>query len=325
MHTAKEGCGVNDHEPDLSVVIPCHNEGSHLDETLGTIRGVMDGLERPYELVIIDDGSTDETWRVLQQHAHDGLHALKLSRCFGKEVALCAGLERARGRAVIVMDGDLQHPPALIPDMVRAWSDEGYLVVEGVKADRSPDGTVVRVRAGAFHWMLRRLSGLDLRGASDFKLLDRRALNAWMEMRERNVFFRGMSAWIGFRRKELPFSVHERAGGRTAWTTRALFRLALTGITSFSSLPLQIITWMGACFFGFSILLGMYAVFRKLTGGAVTGFTTVIVLQLFIGSMVMIGLGILGIYISRIYDEVKGRPRYVIADELKSEEASPAD
>jgi polyisoprenyl-phosphate glycosyltransferase len=217
---------------------------------------------------------------------------------------------------VITMDGDLQHPPGLIPAMVRAWSEEGYLVVEGVKVERGREEPAARRSAGLFYWILERLSGFDLRGASDFKLLDRRALAAWMEMGERSVFFRGMSAWIGFRRKPIPFAVEPRAGGRSRWSTGSLLRLALNGLTAFSSLPLHVITWMGAGFLCFAVLLGAYAIVKWSLGGAVTGFTTVIVLQLFTGSMLMIGLGILGVYVSRIYDEVKGRPRYVVAEEL---------
>lgn len=300
--------------PELSVVVPCHDEGSHLSRSLGVIADALDGLGRSYELIVVDDGSADSTWQVLSESELAGLVALRLSRRFGKELALCAGLERARGRAVIVMDGDLQHPPHLIPEMVRAWSEEGYDVVEGVKTERGDGGAASR-RAGVFYWLLERLSGFDLSNASDFKLLDRRVLDAWMRMSERGVFFRGMSAWLGFRRKQLPFAVEPRAGGETAWSAAELLRLAATGVTAYSSVPLQLITWMGGAFLVFAVVLGGYALLRRLAGLAVDGFTTVIVLQLAIGSMLMIGLGILGTYVSRIYDEVKRRPRYVLAEE----------
>jgi glycosyltransferase involved in cell wall biosynthesis len=307
--------------PELSIVVPCHNESAHLAESLRVIGAVLAGLGRSFELIVVDDGSSDATWSILSESNAPGLVALRLSRRFGKELALCAGLERARGAAVIVMDGDLQHPPELIGDMVRAWAEEGYDVVEGVKSERGRDAAVSRGQAGLFYWVLTRLSGFDLAGASDFKLLDRRVLDAWMQMGERNVFFRGMSAWLGFRRKQLPFAVAPRAGGQTAWTPGGLLRLAVTGVTSYSSLPLHLITWMGGAFLVFAVLLGGYALVKKVTGGAVDGFTTVIVLQLAIGSMLMIGLGILGTYVSRVYDEVKRRPRYVVAEALGADRA----
>ena len=303
--------------PTLSVVIPCLNEGSHLASSLEKVAQILDGLGLSYELVVIDDGSSDDTWQVLREKARvrPDLRAFRLSRRFGKELALCAGLERARGAGILVMDADLQHPPTLIPEMVRAWREEGYDVVEAVKTDRGREPLLARLGAGAFHALFQRLSGFDLAGASDFKLLDRKVLLAWAEMSERNVFFRGMSAWLGFRRKTLPFAVEPRAGGRSGWSGLRLVRLALNGITAFSSLPIQVIPLMGLVFLVFAVLLAIQTLYNKIYGGAETGFTTVIVLVLMVGSMIMIGLGVIGLYVSRIYEEVKGRPRYVITEE----------
>jgi glycosyltransferase involved in cell wall biosynthesis len=300
----------------LSVVIPLLDEASHLAETLATIRDALAPLAGDYELVLVDDGSSDATWQLLQREAERSgdVRAIRLSRRFGKELALCAGLERARGDAVAVMDGDLQHPPGLIPEMVRSWEEEGFDVVEAVKRHRGGESAVSGARAGLFYGVLRRLSGIDLRDASDFKLLDRRVVDAWCELPERNVFFRGMSAWLGFRRKQIAFDVAPRAGGRTAWSTLGLLQLAVNGITSFSSLPVHIITVMGVVFLAFALVLGANSLVQWFTGVAVTGFTTVNLLILIIGSMLMIGLGIIGEYIAKIYDEVKGRPRYVVAE-----------
>jgi len=307
-------------EIELSVVVPCFEEAGHLPNTLDTIRGEVAAAASSFEVLVVDDGSQDETWDAVVAAADkDGpgvVRGLRLSRRFGKELALCAGLERARGRAVVVMDGDLQHPPSLIPEMVRAWREEGFDVVEAVKEG---EATHVRLRARLFYAVLNRLSGIRLARATDFKLLDRKVIEAWTTMRERHVFFRGMSAWLGFRRKELPFQVAERAGGSTSWSTRELLRLAFDGLTSFSTLPLHLITTMGLVFMGFALILGANALIQKFTGVALTGFTTVIVLQLMIGSMLMVGLGILGQYVSKIYDEVKGRPRYVVMDEAGDE------
>ena len=281
-------------------------------------------LFRSYELVVVDDGSSDDTWAVLQKVAAErsSLRAFRLSRRFGKELALAAGLEHARGAAVIVMDADLQHPPGLIPAMVRAWREEHYDVVEAVKTRRGEEPLFARVGAWLFYPLFRRLSGFDLEGASDFKLIDRRVLEAWARMGERNVFFRGMSAWLGFRRKELPFEVAPRAGGSSSWSPFRLLRLALNGITAFSSAPIHVITLMGCLFLVFAVLLGLHTLYNKLYGGAETGFTTVIVLVLMVGSLILIGLGVIGLYVARIYDEVKGRPRYVIREQS---EASPRE
>jgi glycosyltransferase involved in cell wall biosynthesis len=300
----------------LSVVIPLWNEEQHLAASMATIRAALAPLRDDFELVLVDDGSTDGTWRVLREMAaaDPRVVALRLSRNFGKELALCAGLDRARGRAVVVMDGDLQHPPALIPDMVRAWEVEGYDVVEGVKRSRGAESLVRRVEGLLFYEMLRRLSGIDLRDASDFKLLDRKVLAAWSGMPERNVFFRGMSAWLGYRRKQLPFRVERRAGGSSGWPGTRRAKLAVQSIAAFSTLPMHAVTLMGVAFLVFAALLGVYSVVLWARGIALTGFTTVNLLLLIIGSMLMIGLGIIGEYIARIYDEVKRRPRYVVAE-----------
>jgi glycosyltransferase involved in cell wall biosynthesis len=300
----------------LSVVIPLWQEERHLEQSIATIRAALAPFEGDHELILVDDGSTDDTWRVLRAAAaaHPEIQALRLSRNFGKELALCAGLERARGDAVVVMDGDLQHPPQLISEMVRAWEGEGYEVVEGVKRGRGGESSWRRGEALLFYDLLRRLSGIDLRDASDFKLLDRKVLSAWTEMPERNVFFRGMSAWLGFRRKQIPFDVARRAAGSSGWPGARRAKLAVQGITAFSTLPMHAVTLMGVAFLVFAVVLGVYSVVLWAQGVALTGFTTVNLLLLIIGSMIMIGLGIIGEYIARIYDEVKGRPRYVVAE-----------
>ncbi|MSR61973.1 MAG: glycosyltransferase [Planctomycetes bacterium] len=303
--------------PTLSVVLPCLNEGAHLERSLATLSGVLDALALEYELVLVDDGSSDDTWEVLVRlaRANPRLRAVRLSRRFGKELALTAGLEQARGAGVLVMDADLQHPPALIPEMVRAWRDEGFEVVEAVKTRRAEEPLLARLGAKLFYPAFRRLSGFDLEGASDFKLVDRRVLAAWAQMGERNVFFRGMSAWLGFRRKAVPFEVAPRAGGRSGWSPWRLLRLAVNGITAFSSAPLQLVTAMGLVFLLFAVGVGLQTLYNWFCGRAATGFTTVIVLVLIVGSCIMIGLGVIGLYLSRIYEEVKGRPRYVVRDQ----------
>lgn len=294
--------------------MPLYREGAHIRGLLGSVAGALEVGGHDFELVLVDDGSTDDTWKVLSETAVEFpmLRAARLSRNFGKELALSAGLEMARGDAVIVMDGDGQHPPELIPDMIRLWRETGVDIVEATKTNRGKESVLSKAGAFLFYRVWNRLSGFELRGASDYKLLSRTAVDAYLSMRERDVFFRGMTAWIGFRRAQLPFDVAGRAGGRSGWPLLRLVRLALTGITSFSAVPLQIVTFAGLLFMLFAVVFGAQTLYVYMTGRADTGFSTVIFLLLIIGSLLMISLGIIGEYIARIYDEVKGRPRYVI-------------
>jgi polyisoprenyl-phosphate glycosyltransferase len=303
---------------ELSVVIPIYREALNLAETLRQLTLTLEALSMSYEVVLIDDGSPDDTWQVIlaQCQLNEKLRGIRLSRNFGKEAALAAGLESACGSAIVVMDGDLQHPPSLIPIMVKAWRD-GADVVEAVKEHRGSENLYRRARAKAFYSIFSRLTGYDLRGASDFKLMDRRVLSAWLEMGERNLFFRGMNAWLGFERVQVKFDVPARAGGVSSWSLLQLTKLAITAVTSFSSAPLQLITLTGAGFAVFAAALAIQTIYLKITGQAVDGFTTVILLLLIIGGTLMLGLGIIGTYIARIYEEVKARPRYIVAERIE--------
>lgn len=302
-------------KPLISIVIPLYNEAGQLPAFLTAIVQEVSRTGCRAELIVIDDGSVDETWATLAEAAktQPALHGLRLSRNFGKELALCAGLERARGDAVIVMDGDGQHPPALLPEMIKVWQNSGVDIVEAIKTKRGPESMSGRMGALLFYFGLNKLAGVNLKGVSDFKLMNRRAVDAWLQMEERNVFFRGMTAWLGFSRIQVPFEVPGRAGGATGWSFPKRMTLALTGISAFSSLPLQFVSIAGLLFFLFSILFGLYTLVLQLTGHSVSGFATVILLLLIIGSLLMLSLGIIGEYLARIYEEVKHRPRYVVA------------
>jgi glycosyltransferase involved in cell wall biosynthesis len=303
----------------LSIVVPVYREGAQLATFLKGVRNSVDQCRLPYELVLVDDGSPDdETWRVITAEANssDKVRALRLSRNFGKESALCAGLEHARGDAVIVIDADGQHPPSLIPEMVRVWQGSGADVVEAVKRRRGRESLSSKVGAQLFYFVLNRLSGFHFKGASDFKLMSRKAVDAWLKMRERNVFFRGMTVWMGFTSVQIPFEVVPRSVGQSTWSVLKRLKLALVGITAFSSFPLHLVTFAGLIFLGISVLLGLETVYLKLAGRAVSGFATVILLELIIGSLLMISLGIIGEYLARIYEEVKGRPRYLIEESI---------
>ncbi len=288
---------------------------------LAALRSSLSRCNLPYELVLVDDGSPDDTWRVIVGEAKTShaIRALRLSRNFGKESAVCAGLEHARGDAVIVMDADGQHPPSLIPEMVHLWQSSGADIVEAVKRRRGRESLSSKLGAQLFYFILNKLSGFHFKGASDFKLMNRKSVDAWRRMHERNMFFRGMTVWMGFTTAQIPFEVVPRSVGQSTWSVLKRLKLALVGITAFSSFPLHLVTFAGIIFLGLSVLLGVETLYLKLAGRAVSGFATVILLELIIGSLLMISLGIIGEYLARIYEEVKGRPRYLVKESIEPE------
>jgi polyisoprenyl-phosphate glycosyltransferase len=304
--------------PLISVVIPLYNEGSHVSELLLDLKSALQQTGCRFEVVLVDDGSPDDTWERIKHEARSlpSLRAVRLSRNFGKELALCAGLESARGDAVVVMDGDGQHPPSLLPLLIEKWHSSGADIVQGVKARRGRESLTSKLGAFLFYAILNRLSGFELKGASDFKLMSRKVADTWLEMRERNVFFRGMTAWMGFKTVQVPFAVPARRAGKSGWSYFKRWKLALIGITTFSSLPLHLVTFAGLVFFLFAVGLGIQTLYLKLAGRAFTGFATVILLELIIGSLLMISLGIIGEYLARIYEELKGRPRYIVTESI---------
>jgi len=308
--------------PLISVVIPLYNEGSHVKELLADLKTALQEVGCRFEVVLVDDGSSDDTWVAIKDEARmwPDLRAIQLSRNFGKELALCAGLERARGEAIIVMDGDGQHPPALLPTMIEKWRTCGADIVQAVKVKRGRESATSKAGAFLFYVILNKLSGFELKGASDFKLINRKVLDTWLAMRERNVFFRGMTAWMGFRTIQIPFEVAPRRAGKSGWSYLRRAKLALIGITTFSSFPLRLVTFAGMIFFLFAVGLGIQTLYLKLAGRAFTGFATVILLELIIGSLLMISLGIIGEYLARIYEEVKGRPRYIVTESIDPEQ-----
>jgi len=303
----------------ISLVIPIYNEAEHLEHSVHVIVQQIEQLKLPFELIFVDDGSKDESWNIITKLKRDipQIRALKFSRNFGKEQALCAGLEIAQGDGVIIMDADLQHPPKLLKAMIEAW-EQGAEVVECVKVDRGGEPFVNKVGSKLFYAILKIFSGYSLNGASDFKLLDKKVLEQWKRMDERNVFFRGMTAWLGFKVVKLPFSVEQRAGGTSAWSVKTLVQLAIKAIVSFSTIPLRIVTVLGVSFLFSALLIIIQTLYMKFSGKAVNGFTTVIVLLLVIGSILMISLGVIGEYIAAIYNEVKKRPRYIVSEGIEA-------
>lgn len=307
----------------LSVVLPAYNEEAMLLKAAETLKEILGKEKIEYQLIFVDDGSRDQTWSLITEAARRDSHVtgIHFSRNFGKEAAIFAGLANAEGDCAAVMDCDLQHPPQTLVQMYRLWQ-EGYEVVEGVKRTRGKESAIHRASAGLFYKIMSSATKIDMSRASDFKLMDRRAVDSLLEMPERNAFFRAMSSWIGFRSTTVEFDVQEREAGESKWSTRSLIRYALTNIVGYSSAPMQMVTGAGAVVFLMAVVLGIQTLVKYFSGHAVEGFTTVILLLLFIGSVIMISLGIIGYYISRIYEEVKGRPRYIISRKIQGETLS---
>ena len=301
----------------LSIVIPAYNEEKMIWKTTEVVSGIMEREKIPFELVFVNDGSKDQTWEMIEKAAEKNTHVtgIRFSRNFGKESAIFAGLANAEGDCIAVMDCDLQHPPKTLVEMYRLW-EQGYEVVEGVKRSRGKESVLHRASAGMFYKIMSKAVQIDMSRASDFKLMDRKAVEALLSMPERNAFFRALSSWVGYRTTSVEFDVQERTEGESKWSTWSLIKYAVRNIVGFSSAPLQMITVAGVLTLFFAIVLGIQSLVKYFCGHALEGFTTVILLLLIIGSLIMLSLGIIGIYIAKIYEEVKGRPRYFIARKI---------
>lgn len=304
----------------LSVIIPAYNEEVMIESAYSEIKKVLSGEGIAFEAVFVDDGSKDGTWDKIDtvSRANPEVRGIRFSRNFGKEAAIMAGLAECVGECAVVIDCDLQHPPEKIVDMYRMWQ-EGYEVIEGKKKGRQKEGLLHSVFAKIFYSVISKATGVDMTNASDFKLLDRKAIDVLVNMREKNAFFRALSSWIGFRTASVEFEVRDRAAGRSKWSSAALTRYAINNVSSFSTAPMQLVTVFGVIVFIISVVLGIIALVQKLSGAALEGFTTVILIQLFSASITMMSLGIIGYYIARIYEEIKGRPRYIISEKCGEE------
>ena len=298
----------------LSVILPSYNEEKMIAKATKRMAEILQPEKIDYELLFIDDGSRDSTWAQINEAAEKDSHVVGVhfSRNFGKEAAMFAGLEQAKGDCCVVIDCDLQHPPEKIVEMYRLW-EQGYEVVEGIKEDRGEESGLHKFAANSFYGLISKATGMDMSSSSDFKLLDRKVVDTLNSLPERNVFFRALSFWVGYKKTSVSYCVQERTEGVSKWSTKSLIKYALTNISSFSSAPLHIVTVLGFIMLAVSVVLGIIALVQKISGVALGGFTTVILLLLFSASVIMISLGIIGYYIARIYDEIKGRPRYIIS------------
>ena len=310
--------------PLVSVVAPVHDEEEAIPELARRLRAVLDGIGGTFEVILVDDASTDSSAARIRDaaDADPRFRGVRLSRNFGHQAAISAGLDLARGEAVVVMDADLQHPPELIPSLLERWR-EGYEVVYAVREDREGEPFLKRVTAHGFYRLLGALSDVRIPPyAGDFRLVDRRALVAFRSLRESNRYLRGMFAWIGFRQTGVVCPPAERFGGRTKYTRRRMTRLAVDAVVSFSTVPLRIALYLGFTFSALAFAGGVVAALLKLVGVyAVPGWASVLVAVSFLGGMQLLVLGVIGAYVGRMHDELKARPLYIVSELLGFDEA----
>ncbi len=304
----------------ISVIIPAYNEEENVENTAKVIGKILDDSGIEGEIMFVDDGSKDRTWEIISSLAavNKQVRGLKFSRNFGKEGAIFAGLKACDGDAAVIIDCDLQHPPELISEMVKLW-EQGFEVVEAVKASRGKEGFIYKTFAKSFYRLMKNSADVNLDRASDYKLMDRKVIDALNDMPERLTFFRALSSWVGFRTAKLEFNVAPRNAGTTKWNYKKLAKFAINNITSFTNLPLQIITGMGVIFFVIALVFGINTLVQYFSGVSAEGFPTVILLLLIIGSFIMLGLGVIGYYMAKIYEEIKFRPRYIVSTDTKKE------
>lgn len=301
--------------PLLSVVVPAYNEQDILEKTATVIADTLSAANISFEILFVNDGSKDGTWTKIEQISarNPYIRGISFSRNFGKEAAILAGLSESKGDCCAVIDCDLQQPPATMVEMYRLW-EKGCKVVNGVKSNRGKESKLHRFAAKAFYAVMSAIVKIDMTKASDYKLLDREVVDVLLQMPERNYFFRALSEWVGYPSASVEYDVAEREVGKSKWSTRALIKYAVTNITAFSSIPLNLITVLGGIVFLVAVVFGLIALIQYFSGTAVEGFTTVILLLLLIGSIIMISLGIIGYYVSKIYEEIKQRPKFLISN-----------
>ena len=312
--------------PEVSVALPVFNEAENLDELKDRLVKVLEGAGRTWEIVFVDDGSHDGSFDRMASFARADrrIRALRFSRNFGHQMALTAGVDAARGRIVAVMDADLQDPPELLGDMLKRI-DEGYEVVYAQRTKRAGESAFKLWTAHVFYRLLKRWTNVDIPvDVGDFRLMGPRAVAAFRRMRERHRFIRGMTAWVGFRQIGVPYERPPRTRGETKFPFRKMLRFALDGLTSFSHVPLQLATWLGFLVSAFAFLYIIVVLVLWLLKINVPGWTTLMVFVLLLGGVQLMVIGVLGEYLGRIYDEVKERPLYLVAEEVGGETADAA-
>ena len=304
--------------PRLSCVVPCCNEAESLPQLLPRLRSSLSALTPHWEVILVDDGSTDRTDELLATWARQpGFRVRLLSRNFGKEAALTAGLQAARGDVVVMMDADGQHPPSLLATLLDGWR-QGADVVYAVRSDRQDEGPLKRQGTRLFYAMVNAAHRVKLPpDAGDFRLMDRCAVDALLALPERNRFMKGLYAWVGFKTLAVPYQPPPRAGGHSSYGLRRLVSLSVSGLTAFTNWPLRVVSVLGVLFALFGFLYGAYLVAEyALLGNNVSGWTTIVVSLMLFSGVQMISLGVIGEYLARVYEEVKGRPLFIVRRDL---------
>jgi len=304
--------------PTLSCVVPCYNEATNLAELLPRLRQTLAGCSRAWEVILVDDGSTDNTSLLAARWADEpGFRSLQLSRNFGKEAALTAGLEAARGEVVVMLDADLQHPPALIPDFVAAWR-QGADVVYAVREHRQDEGRFKRLGARWFYRLINAADRFEVpAGAGDFRLMDRAVVRALLSLPERNRFMKGLYGWVGFRTQALPYQPAARASGRSHFSPLRLIHLSLDALTGFTTWPLRAVSLVGFSLAALAFIYGGYlTAMYLLYGHGVSGWTTIVVSLMLFSGIQLVSIGVLGEYLGRVFEEVKARPLYIVRQSL---------
>ncbi len=298
----------------LSIILPAYNEVLSVERAYTVINTIVETEGIDSEIIFVDDGSADGTYDKIcgLSKSFDNVVGLRFSRNFGKEAAISAGLAAAKGDCAVVLDCDLQHPPEKIVDMYRLW-EQGYEIIEGVKKTRGEESKTYGFAAKMFYSAISSMVGFDMSNASDFKLLDRKVIDVLNKIPERKGFFRAISFWVGYNKTTVEFDVNERLEGTTKWSAKGLIKYALSNISAYSTAPMQIVTVLGFVMLIITGIFGVWALIDKISGRALEGMTTVILITIFIGSIIMISLGIIGYYIARIYEEIKGRPKYIVS------------
>jgi polyisoprenyl-phosphate glycosyltransferase len=304
--------------PEVSIIIPAFNEACGILTFLDRLQTVLSSCCADFEVVVIDDGSRDQTWALVSgAAAHSSrIRCLRFTRNFGKEAAILAGLRHARGRAVIIMDADGQHPPELLPALLAPWRAGSAHIVAAQKKLGALT-LMSRFNTYTFNRLMHTLTGLDLTNASDYRLLDRAVVDTLLSFPEKVRFFRGMTAWTGFTTRQVEFEVAPRIAGSSQWSTSQLTRLAVVAITAYSSKPLSMIFWLGMFGMVIGLLLFVQALYSWLTGISVSGWSSLTIVILFFGSANLLGVGVLGAYLAQIFDEIKKRPEYIVGESVE--------
>lgn len=306
------------HHQLITCVVPVYNEQAGIAQFIIALDKTLKNLDYPYEILLIDDGSRDNTQAVINQVRDQfKLHYLRFSRNFGKEKALSAGLDFARGDAVILLDSDFQHPLELLPEFIALW-EKGYDMVYAVRKDRKDESLLKKVCAKMFYQLTSKINRVNIpANAGDFRLLDRKIVDALQQLPERNRFMKGLYSWVGFKQIAIPFDVQPRTTGESQWSFYSLLDLAITGITSFTAFPLRMIAIGGMAVASIAILYALWIILSTLIFGIQTpGWATIVTAITFFGGLQLFAIGVVGEYIGRVFDEVKHRPHYIIDEDL---------